>query len=59
MYVSVKEAVKILGISQATVYREIERGNLKSTGRKKEMQVELESIYRLRRKRKEEVKKHE
>lgn len=59
MYVTVKEAVKILGISQATVYREIERGNLKSTGRKKEMQVELESIYRLRRKRKEEVKKHE
>ena len=59
MYVTVKEAVKILGISQATVYREIERGNLKSTGRKKEMQVELESIYRLRRKRKEEEKKHE
>ena len=59
MYVTVKEAVKILGISQATVYREIERGNLKSTGRKKEMQVELESIYRLRTKRKEEVKKHE
>ena len=59
MYVTVKEAVKILGISQATVYREIERGNLMSTGRKKEMQVELESIYRLRRKRKEEVKKHE
>ncbi len=52
MYVTVQEASKLLGIQERTVYRYAKSGKLETKPDTKAVEIEIESIYRLR----EEIK---
>lgn len=48
MYVTIKEATELLGVSRVTVYSYIKRGLLRTDPDSKETKLNIEDVYKIR-----------